>query len=605
MDRNILIGGAAGLGMESLAVILEKVLKRSGAEIFALQDYMSRVRGGHNFFQIRFADQPLQSHADRLDVIIALDAGTVTEHLERLLPEGIVIADESIEASDSRIFRLPMKKTAEGIGNPKVFGTVALGALIKMFGLPVETAAAVLRKSFSGETASQNIRACEAGYGMAEFRHDFSEGSVMESIMIGGSDAIALGALAAGVKFYTAYPMTPSTGILNYMAKRMYDAGVVVEQAEDEIAAVNMAIGASYAGVRAMTGTSGGGFALMVEAVGLAGMLEVPLVIAEMQRPGPTTGFPTRTEQGDLKCVIYSSPSDVPKMAIALRDPEDAFYQTIRAFDLADKYQIPVILLGDQYLADCVRTVKPFDFSGIRIDRHLADLDEMQPGGAPLAEGPGAPQEAATGAGAALLAERPGEGEPGASRSEAIGAYRRYDITETGISPRIIPGKHPGEVVLVDSDEHDESGHITELAEVRVRMHDKRLRKMEYLRAELLEPEYVGDEAAATLLVAWGSVASPVREAIMSLSGADDATDVGGFGALLFGDIWPLPDRSLRERAAAAGRIINVEQNATGQLASLIREQTGITCSGSILKYDGRPLSAEEIVKRLKGGDLL
>jgi len=569
LDRNILIGGAAGLGMESLAAILEKTLKRSGAEIFALQDYMSRVRGGHNFFQIRFADKEVHSHKDRLDVIIALDAGTIAEHLERLSPEGAIIADESMEPSDERLTRLPLKKTAAEIGNPKVFGTVALGALIRMFGIPLDIAAAVLRERFDGETADQNIRACEAGYGMAESRYDFSKGSGRESIMIGGSDAIALGALAAGVKFYTAYPMTPSTGILNYMASKMHEAGVVVEQAEDEIAAVNMAIGASYAGVRAMTGTSGGGFALMVEAVGLAGMLEVPLVIAEMQRPGPTTGFPTRTEQGDLKCAIYSTPSDAPKMVIALRDPEDAFYQTIRAFDLADKYQIPVILLGDQYLADCIRTVRPFDFSGVTIDRHLADPTAVS---------------------------SPMHGEPG-----AVGNYRRYEITETGISPRIIPGKHPGEVVLVDSDEHDESGHITESADVRIRMHDKRLRKMEFLRTMLLEPEHIGDESAETLLVAWGSVASPVREAIRILSDDHD----GGYGALLFGDIWPLPVKALRARADSASRIINVEQNATGQLASLIQEQTGIVCTGSILKYDGRPLSAEEIVNRLKGGDLL
>jgi len=556
MIYNLLIGGAAGLGMETTAAILAKILKRNGLEIFVIQDYMSRVRGGHNFFQIRFADEKIESHGDWLDGIIALDGETIPIHLARLKSDGFIIADQAISFDDERFHGLPLNATAQGIGNPRVAATVALGAVLKLFSLELTGAETVFAEKFPGEVGRQNIAALAAGYQLTAGTYAPLIPQKEEKILVNGTEGIALGALAAGVKFYSAYPMTPSTGIMNFLAGKMNQAEVVVEQAEDEIAAINMAIGASFAGARAMTATSGGGFALMVEAVGLTAMLEVPLVIVEMQRPGPATGFPTRTEQGDLKFVIYSSPSDIPRMVIALRDPADAFYQTCRAFDLADRYQLPVILLGDQFLADSTRTVAPFDFSRIKIDQHLSreSYSETTP-------------------------------------------YRRYEVTESGISPRILPGKIPGQLVLADSDEHDEAGRITESAEVRLRMHSKRLRKMTSLREELQEPDYVGADQAETLLLAWGSLASPVREAVRLLNAAAG----GRYGALLFGDVWPLPEKRLREKAALAQQIINVEQNATGQFASLVREGTGIVCSDSILKYDGRPLSAEEIMKQIQG----
>jgi 2-oxoglutarate ferredoxin oxidoreductase subunit alpha len=373
-------------------------------------------------------------------------------------------------------------------------------------------------------------------------------------ILINGNQAIALGALAAGCKFYSAYPMTPSTSIMNYLASKMDEAKVVVEQAEDEIAAINMAIGASYAGVRAMTGSSGGGFALKVEALGLSGMMEIPLVIAEVQRPGPTTGFPTRTEQSDLKFVISSSQGEFPRMVIAVRSPEDAFYQTVRAFNLADKYQIPVIIMSDQYLADYTKTVEPFDFSKVKIERCLAD-----------------------------------------GNSYAEKKYNRYEVTENGVSPRLIPGKYPECPVCVDSDEHDETGHITEEAAVRVAMVDKRMRKLDYLKEELLEPEFIGNENPDILIVAWGSLYGPVKEALEMLNGKGETN----YSALVFGDIWPLPVKKIEEYSRKAKKLINVEQNATGQLASVICEVTGIKCSQSVLKYDGRPISSKEIFEKI------
>lgn len=555
MIYNILIGGAAGQGMETIASVLVKLLKRKGFETFTLQDYMSRVRGGHNFFQIRFGNEEINSHSDNLSGIIALNSDTISLHIDNLNENGFIIVDEAIEYNDDRLIKLPLKTLAKEIGNPKVFGNVALGAIMNLFNLDLKHVEELLYETFKPEIAKQNLLAFEKGYKLTDCKFPIEAKNEDHSILINGNEAIALGALAAGCKFYSAYPMTPSTSIMNYLSTKIKQAEIVVEQAEDEIAAINMAIGASYAGARAMTGTSGGGFALMVEAIGLSSILEIPLVVAEIQRPGPATGLPTRTEQSDLRFVINCSQGEFPRMVISLRNPEDSFYQTIRAFNLADKYQIPVILLGDQYLSDCQRTIKPFDFSAIKIERHLSDQEYM-------------------------------DGKE----------YKRYEITETGISKRIIPGGMSHNSVMVDSDEHDEYGHITESSSVRIEMNDKRLRKMELLKKELIEPEFIGKEDFDTLLVGWGSLDSPIKEALKLLN--EDGKSK--YSALIFGDVWPLPENLIKEKSKKAKKLINIEQNATGQLASLIRENTGIEFSSSILKYDGRPLSAEEIYTKLK-----
>lgn len=557
MDYNILIGGAAGQGMDTLAAVLERILKRKGFEIFTIRDYMSRVRGGHNFIQIRFSNKKIFSHSDELDGIIALNEETIEIHIGRLSADGFVICDNDIESGDKRVLCLPLKESAKSAGNIRSVGSVALGAFLKLFGLDASEIDDLIKEYFERQDlADQNLMAVYKGFELVSPRYTTTKGEDVGKLLINGNQAIALGALAAGCKFYSAYPMTPSTSIMNYLASKMDEAEIVVEQAEDEIAGINMAIGASFAGARAMTGTSGGGFALKVEAVGLSAMIEVPLVVAVIQRPGPATGFPTRTEQGDLRFVVSCSPGELPKMVIALRNPEDAFYQTIRAFDLADKYQIPVILLGDQYLADYTATIPTFDLNRIEANRYLSNEQYI------------------------------GEKE-----------YKRYEITPTGVSPRIIPGKVPGKVVMADSDEHDETGHITEASDVRVRMNDKRMRKLEFLKQELIEPDFIGKEDFDTLLVAWGSLHGPVKEAVDTLNEFGEER----YSALIFGDIWPLPRKLLTEKAGKAKKVINIEQNATGQLAALIMEETGIRCGSSVLKYDGRPISRQEIVSKLKG----
>jgi 2-oxoglutarate ferredoxin oxidoreductase subunit alpha len=556
MDYNILIGGAAGQGMDTLASAFSQVLHKRGYQIFTLQDYMSRVRGGHNYFQIRFSDEKVKSHSEVLDGIIALNQETLDLHIGRLKPEGFAFADEEVKSDDKRLITVHAKKTAKEAGNVKTMSSVTLGALVKLFGMDETFIKEIFAEKFDDELTEQNMASFKHGQEMFESRYEIGKGNPEKTMLIQANEAIALGALAAGLKFYSAYPMTPSTSIMSYLTRRAKKAKMIVEQAEDELAAINMAIGASYAGVRSMTGTSGGGFSLMTEALGLAGIAEIPLVIAVIQRPGPATGLPTRTEQSDLKFVINASQGEFGRMVIAVRNPEDAFYQTARAFNMADKYQLPVILLGDQYLSDALQTIEPFDLERISIDRHLADPKPYE------------------------------EGK----------IYNRYELTKNGISPRLIPGTVPGTAVNVDSDEHDIIGNITEAADVRIDMVEKRASKFELLKKELIEPDLLGEENMDILLVGWGSTYSQLSEAV------DMLNEVGKnkYGALVFGDIWPLPQKKLIEKAKKAKTIINVEQNYYGQLADLIRQETGITMTTSVLRFDGRPLSASEITKKVK-----
>lgn len=552
---NLLIGGEAGQGIETTVAMLEKFLKKSGYFVYTTRDFMSRVRGGHNFSIVRFADKAINSNSNILDGIIALNEETISIHKNKLKDNGFILCDTSINTDDSRAIRLNINEMAKNIGNPRVAGSISIGVILKLFGESIDTAEEVMKSSLREEFIKINIEAIEQGYNNVESKFPKLQGDFQDYMMISGNDALALGAIAGGLKFYSAYPMSPATSIMEYLASKSKEAGIVVEQAEDEIAASNMAIGASYAGVKAMTATSGGGFSLMVESIGLAGIAEIPVVLVNVQRPGPATGLPTRTEQSDLRFVISASQGEFPRMVIAVRNQEDAFYQTARALNLAEKYQIPVIILSDQYLADGTSTVKPFDFSKITIEKS-------------------------------------------ANEEDISGEYLRYQYTEDGISPRLIPGKTK-HLVAADSDEHTERGWITESATTRIQMVDKRMKKLEKLEEELQEPIFLGNEDCQTLFVGWGSTCGPIIEAIETLNN----TETNKYGALVFGDIYPLPRKKLEEISATAKHIINIEQNATGQLAGLIREVTGISCTSSILKYDGRQITAEEIVDEvLKGG---
>jgi len=551
LDYSLLIGGAAGQGLDTSANILEKILKRFGFCVFTYRDYMSMVRGGHNFTQIRFSDRDISSFTEKVNIILALNKETIEVHKDKLKDDGNIICGEEIAAGEN-IISLPIEKIASNI-NPKVYNIIGLGVILKYFGLPVNLAEDVLNEEFKEKIAQDNIDAINEGYKLIDNKCKL-EVKKENNIIINGNNALSLGAVAAGCKYYCGYPMTPSTSILKYFSHKSEAVGIAVDQVEDEVAALNMALGASYAGVRAMTGSSGGGFALMVEALSFAGISEFPIVIVNAQRSGPATGMSTRTEQSDLRFIIHAGHGEFPRMVMALRDPEDAFYQTARAFNIADKYQIPVIILTDLYLADYTKTTQPFDFSKIKIERYLCREEDT------------------------------GDSE-----------YKRYKITESGVSPRMIPGKVPGEVVLIDSHEHDEYGHITEDPKLRTEMVLKRMRKFEGLKEEAEEPWLIGEVNPENLVVCWGSTYGAVKEAVYRLK-------VEGFsiGALVFGDIWPFPKKKLLNMGKTAKNIIDIEQNATGQLNSIIKEETPYESNFKILKFDGRPFSGDEIYRRLK-----
>jgi 2-oxoglutarate ferredoxin oxidoreductase subunit alpha len=555
MKYNILIGGSAGQGMDTISDFLEKFLKSKGLHVFSTKDYMSRVRGGNNFTQIRFGDEERFSHYLKLDLILALDKNTVELHIERLEKDGAIIVDESLAYDDSRVIKLPLMKAAKEAGLNRAFGMAAAGSIIKYYGFNLEGIEKLIPKKFNDEIKKINLDAINKGYELLDSKHTVKEGDFTDSILINGNTAIALGAIAGGLSFYSAYPMTPATSVMTYLSKKQVEAGIVVEQVEDEIAAINMAIGASYAGARAMTGSSGGGFSLMVEALGLAAIMETPLVVVDSQRPGPATGLPTRTEQSDLSFLLTASHGEFPRMVMSVRNAEDAFYQTFRALNIAEKYQTVVLLLTDQYLADSKAAIKKYDLDSLKIENYIAGAEVLSPG-----------EE-----------------------------YKRYKLTENGLSPRLIPGKVDGQIVLVDSDEHTEYSHITESAEVRNAQMEKRMKKLELMKEDVIEPEYFGVEKPEVLLVGWGSTYGALKEAVEIMN--KDGYSVGG---LSFGDIYPMPQKLFNKYSSEAKVIVNVEQNYTGQLGKLITQETGVKMNKSILKYDGRQIDALEIYDKLK-----
>ncbi len=555
---NILIGGAAGQGMDTIGHLLGRTLSREGYGVLLTKDYMSRVRGGHNFTRLRVDTETPWSATFTTHILVALNEETYHLHRGTLAESGRIIHDPgffALPAPETRGVPVSLQALAKEAGGAIMSNTVACGAVLALLGLDTTTMQELLKEEFAAKEgmAEKNTAALQAGHAAAAALcgRCFLLPPANKNgrrLFIDGNSLLGMAVLASGVRFLSAYPMTPATGIMNYLAARQASHHLVVEQAEDEIAAINMALGASFAGVRAMTSTSGGGFALMVEGLSLAGMTETPLVIVLAMRPGPATGLPTRTEQGDLDFALYGGHGEFPRAVLAATHPGDAFYRLNKAFNLADKYQIPVLFLSDQHFADTARTIPPLDFSRLAYHRHLADPDNT---------------------------EKP---------------YRRYRLTASGISPRLLPGAVPGEVVLADSDEHDEDGHIIEDAATRRLMVEKRLRKSAGLAAEMEEPEIYGDSAPESVLVGFGSTYGALREAV------DILRRDGHKAALLhFADLWPLPVATVRRVLAGGAKSFCVEQNATAQLARLLFRQTGLKADHNILKYDGRPFLAEEI----------
>lgn len=564
MDYSIKIGGEAGQGIQTIGDTLARVFSRAGYYVFTNQDYESRIRGGHNYFQIRFSEKPVMASRDKIDILVALDKESIEQHEKELSEYGQIIYDSAIlkdRHEKSYFLDIPFVSLAVKHGGSRIMAnTVATGAVLGMLGMELDILLDIIKDIFKkkGEDIIKaNINAAMAGHDYAVkecIKCSFSAAPLSKpKMLVAGNDAIGLGAIASGCKFYAAYPMTPSTGIMLYIAGKAKEYGIIVEQAEDEISAINMALGASFAGVRAMTGSSGGGFALMVEGLSLAAMTETPIVIALAQRPGPATGFPTRTEQADLNFVLYSAHGEFPRVVFAPGTPEQAFYLTNKAFDIAEKYQIPVFILTDQYLADSQWTFDNFDLGKIKYADHRIRGDFFK----------------------------------------SLKEYKRHAFTDDGVSPLGVPGD-ASHLVITDSDEHDEEGHIVEDAETRIKMVNKRLfKKLPLIRKEIEPPLIYGHPDAEIVIVGWGSTYGVMKEAVDELSANWD------IAMLHFSEVYPLPSTNkfnYLKSLKGAKMTICVENNATGQFARLIKTETGYTFNRLINRFDGRPFTLESLI---------
>lgn len=556
-DVSIVICGEAGQGIKTVEELLVKMMKRSSYHVFSSKEYMSRIRGGSNSTTIRIGSGEIRAFCKRMDMVIPLSKEAL-DHLSWRLDENTTIlfdrelAEKPEEENQGRLIEVEFKKGAKEVGGAIYLNIIASGLIASIMGVEPEVAKETLEDRFSDaskDMLEKNREALEKGYEMGfkmaedgKIEINIKRDPEMDKrLLMKGVESIYMGAVSGGCDFISSYPMSPSTGVLVGLAARQEKYGIIAEQAEDEISAINMSLGAWYAGGRGMVTTSGGGFALMSEGLSLSAMLELPIVIHLAQRPGPATGLPTRTEQGDLLMTLFSGHGEFPRVIYTPGSPEEAFNLTARAFDMADRYQIPTFVLSDQFLVDSY-----FDLDGDQLkmetpERHIIESDED---------------------------------------------YKRYTYDTNGISPRAIPGHGYG-VVNVDSDEHDEQGHITESMETRMLMVEKRMAKMESLVKNSLKPTLTGS-GEGTVIVCWGSTLGTVKEAL-SLADAEGEASI-----LHISQAYPL-NPMIEEILSRADRTICVENNSTGQMARLIRMETGINIDHSILKYSGLPFEVEEL----------
>ena len=563
---SIIIGGEAGQGISRSGMFLGKALMRAGFHCFGEIDYPSLIRGGHNFYRVRASSREVHSPTPHTDLLVALNEETVSIHLDSVNEAGGVIVDEKhgfdpgeTGRDDVTYYPVPMTDVVKELEGPAIMrNTVAMGAVAALIGLDLETLKEVVAETFEGRPriVDMNVKALQKGWEyVVEYDYGFQcavePGGRPERMWLTGNEAVALGAIAAGCRFYSAYPMTPASPVLHYMFAHDEESGLVVVQTESEISAMMMAVGAGYAGVRSMTSTSGGGFCLMTESLSLAAMTETPVVIMLGQRPGPSTGLATYSAQGDLLFAVYGAHGEFQRVVLAPGDVDQCFYMTAEAFNLAERFQIPVIVLTDKNVIESHKTTEPFDPSKVEIDRGK------------------------------LLTEWTGDEE-----------YGRYRITEDGVSPRVLPGT-PNALVLANSNEHVERGFSTSESGPTMEMVDKRFRKTPQIKeaVEELEPIRVyGAEDPDVTLVGWGSSKGPALEAIGML-------EEKGVKAryVQVAVIEPFPEGLPQH---LKGETILIENNRSSQLGTLIKLNTGYSFENVALRYDGRPFTPHEILDK-------
>ncbi len=571
---NFTIGGPAGSGVATVGVLFAKCLQRAGLEVFGTNDYPSLIKGGHNTYMVGASPERITSIVGKFDILIALDKKTVEIHAAGLSEKGAVIYDsnkvkdaEAIAKRPDLVFiGAPLTQMAAAAGGEIMFNTVALGASMGLMELDFAILQNMLTKIWARkgqQVVDANIAAAKAGY-------EFSKAALKEpfkikiefikrekTIFINGNEAAVVGAIKAGCKFVAEYPMSPSSSILHLMAGHDEAYGIIVKQTEDEIAASNMIAGAGFAGVRAMTATSGGGFSLMVEALGNIGIAEIPAVIFESQRCGPSTGLPTYTEQADLSFALHASQGEFPRVVIAPGDPTECYVEAVNAFNIAEQVQTPVIVLLDKYLSESSITVDDFRKLPVKVDRGKLQTDEQM------------------------------EAQPG---------FKRHALTEDGISPRCLPGQKNG-IYVCSSYEHDETGFTSEEAAMRIAQIDKRAKKLASIPDYMIAPSFEGaaEGEAERRLVCWGATKLAVQQALSLLA-------AGGAKVRMMHIRYacPFPAKAVLKGLTSAKNTVMLEGNSEAQMRSLILQKTGYYIEKTYLRYDGRPFTPEEIVEHVK-----
>ncbi|WP_027093573.1 2-oxoacid:acceptor oxidoreductase subunit alpha [Cohnella thermotolerans] len=567
------IGGQQGEGVESTDRIFSTALNRLGYYLYGYRHFSSRIKGGHTNNKIRISTKPIRAISDDLDILVAFDQESIDLNAKELRSGGVIVADAKFsptvpEGIEARLFAVPITAIAEELGTSLMKNMVASGASWALLGLPLEVFNKAVEEEFGRKgpaVVEKNVEAVkrgaefileQAGGPLEEFRLEEADGK--QKLFMIGNEALGLGAIAAGCRLMSAYPITPASEIMEYLIKKLPKFGGTVVQTEDEIAAATMAIGANYAGVRTMTASAGPGLSLMMEAIGLSGMTETPLVIIDTQRGGPSTGLPTKQEQSDINALIYGTHGEIPKVVIAPSTIEECFYDMIEAFNVAETYQVPVIVATDLQLSLGKQSCEPLDYEKIVIERGKLQTGELPP-------------------------------------LEEHKMFKRYEFTEDGISPRVLPGAKYG-IHHVTGVEHDQEGRPSESAANRKLMMEKRLGKLRSLRIRDAIKADAPSEAPDLLIVAMGSTGGTIDEARTRLAAEGITTN-----HVTVRQLHPFPSDLVEPYLKQAKKVVVLENNATAQLANLIKQNVGYHDKiESLLKYDGTPFLPHEIEKACK-----
>ena len=621
----IKVGGEAGTGVLTVGNLLAKLMQRSGLQVFMTNDYPSLIKGGHNTLTVRVSSERIYALDPAPDILIALDKLTIESDAAGLASGGAIIYDSAkvkeedvaISRSDVRLLGVPLSKIAAEAGGEIFFNQAAVGATLALLGMDLTLHNSLIESTFGrkgAEVVAKNKQVTAAGHefvkeevGRTPFGISIQpQPPVRRTLLINGNDAVCAGAVAAGVQLVAEYPMSPSSSVLHWMAAHATKLNIVVKHTEDEIAAINWLCGAGFAGVRCLTATSGGGFSLMAEGLGNAGMAEIPVVVVEDQRAGPSTGLPTYTEQADLQFALHASQGEFPRIVACPGDPAEAFYMAFDVFNMADLVQTPAIILMDKYLAESAQTVSYFRLDGLKINRGLLQSDAQMEGytpagpamkpasiGGPWAVGVPATNEQAAAAGKSPASAADDKTQsPPASSSKPV--FKRHLLTPSGISPRCIPGQKNG-IHVCSSYEHDETGFTSEEPAMRVAMIDKRERKLRVISPLLYQPAFFGEQDADFLLVSWGSTKGVVLEALKTLKSLGIPVK---YMHIRYAS--PFAADAIRAALKSAKRHLIIEGNSSGQMRNLIREKTGHFIENFYGRYDARPFEPAEIVKQVK-----